>query len=125
MDNTEIIGREIERQLLKRTYNSGTNEFVVVYGRRRVGKSFLINKYFGGMFDFYMTGLYQKPKNFLLSTFAVALEEYSGKSRPVPKNWMTAMLQLKEYLSSLSAKQRILVFIAQSTGLSIDEISNL
>ena len=52
MDNTEIIGREAERQLLERTYNSGANEFVVVYGRRRVGKSFLINKYFEGMFDF-------------------------------------------------------------------------
>ena len=67
------------------------------------------------MFDFYMTGLYQKPKNFLLSTFAVALEEYSGKSRPVPKNWMTAMQQLKEYLASLSNKRRVLVFIDGST----------
>jgi hypothetical protein len=104
MDNTTIIGRKTECQLLKRTYNSGVNEFVVVYGRRRVGKSFLINKYFEGKFDFYMTGLYQKPKNFLLSTFAVALEEYSGKNRPVPKNWMTAMMQLKEYLVSLSKK---------------------
>ena len=117
MDNTEIIGREAERQLLERTYNSGANEFVVVYGRRRVGKSFLINKYFEGMFDFYMTGLYQKPKNFLLSTFAVALEEYSGKSRPVPKNWMTAMQQLKEYLASLSNKRRVLVFIDEMPWL--------
>ena len=117
MDNTEIIGREAERQLLERTYNSSANEFVVVYGRRRVGKSFLINKYFEGMFDFYMTGLYQKPKNFLLSTFAVALEEYSGKSRPVPKNWMTAMQQLKEYLASLSNKKRVLVFIDEMPWL--------
>ena len=44
MDNTEIIGREAEQQLLKRTYKSGANELEVVYGRRRGGKSDLSNK---------------------------------------------------------------------------------
>lgn len=117
MDNTEIIGREEERELLRRTYESGVNEFVVVYGRRRIGKSFLINKYFEGQFAFYMTGLYQKPKNFLLSSFAVALHEYSGIERPVPKNWMQAMTQLKEHLANQPKGKRMVVFIDEMPWL--------
>lgn len=111
MDSTEIIGREVEREILRRTYDSNENEFVVVYGRRRVGKSFLVNKYFEGMFDFYVTGLYQKPKAFQLSTFSIALAEYSGMEFPSPKCWLTAFSQLKEYLSKKSNEKRILIFI--------------
>ena len=44
-----IIGREIEIELLSRIYSSGQAEFVAVYGRRRVGKTFLIREYFEGI----------------------------------------------------------------------------
>ena len=117
MDSKEIIGREPERQLLKRTYNSGENELMVVYGRRRVGKSFLINKYFEGMFDFYMTGLYQKTRTFLLSTFADILAEHSGERQSVPKNWLEAMSQLKNYLKTKAKKKRLLIFIDEMPWL--------
>ncbi|MBO7143488.1 MAG: ATP-binding protein [Salinivirgaceae bacterium] len=117
MDSAEIIGRETEREILKRRYNSNENEFVVVYGRRRVGKSFLVNKYFEGMFDFYVTGLYQKSRDFQLSTFAIALAEYSGMDFPAPKDWLTAFSQLKEYLLKKSKEKRILIFIDEMPWL--------
>ena len=52
-----IIGREKEKAALKAYSESGVPEFLVVYGRRRIGKTFLIREYFGGKFDFHVTGL--------------------------------------------------------------------
>lgn len=53
----QIIGRQRENQLLEEIYDSPRAEFVAVYGRRRIGKTFLIDKHFGGRYDFYMTGI--------------------------------------------------------------------
>jgi len=58
----EIIGREKEKAALKQYFESGAPEFLVVFGRRRVGKTFLIREYFGGKFDFYATGLSKGTK---------------------------------------------------------------
>ena len=53
----EIIGRKNEIAELKRYYNSGRAEFVAIYGRRRVGKTFLINEVFHDDMIFHHTGL--------------------------------------------------------------------
>ena len=58
MDN--FIGREKEIRQLRQRYESSSPEMVVVYGRRRVGKTFLIRQTFNNGFDFYLTGLYKK-----------------------------------------------------------------
>lgn len=52
-----IIGRNREKDVLSKCLSSKRPEFVVVYGRRRVGKTFLIKEYFNGQFSFYATGL--------------------------------------------------------------------
>ena len=53
----KIIGRTAEKATLQRAYESGKPELVVVYGRRRVGKTFLIREFFDGKLAFYHTGL--------------------------------------------------------------------
>ena len=116
MKSSEIIGREYEIGLLDRCYASGESEFVILYGRRRVGKTYLVRKHFEGKFDFVLTGIYDKPKAIQLANFAAALEEYSGESRPVPQTWFEAFNQLKRYLSSLQ-KERQLVFIDEMPWL--------
>ena len=40
-----IVGRKKEKELLDYVMNSGQAEFVAIYGRRRVGKTFLIREY--------------------------------------------------------------------------------
>ena len=52
-----VIGREKEIEELKRRGGSGRPEFVAVYGRRRVGKTFLINETLGDNMTFHHTGL--------------------------------------------------------------------
>lgn len=53
----DIIGRKKEIAELKRCYESGRAEFVAVYGRRRVGKTFLVNEVFHDEMTFHHTGL--------------------------------------------------------------------
>ena len=54
-----IIGRKTEINELNRIMESTSSEFVMVYGRRRVGKTFLIREYFANRFSFYVTGIAQ------------------------------------------------------------------
>ena len=52
-----IIGRKEEQQILRSAVQSENSEFVAVYGRRRVGKTYLIRETFGYKFTFQHTGL--------------------------------------------------------------------
>lgn len=58
MASTSIIGRKKEIDRLQRIFNSDKSEFVAIYGRRRVGKSYLIDEAFKGKFAFNAVGIY-------------------------------------------------------------------
>lgn len=60
--NARIIGREKEQDVLKSCFESEKAELIAVYGRRRVGKTFLVKNFFREKFDFYITGIYQGSK---------------------------------------------------------------
>ena len=47
-----IIGRETEQERLMHAYDSDYSRLVIVYGRRRVGKTFLVNETFRGKLFF-------------------------------------------------------------------------
>ncbi|MGN0222718.1 MAG: ATP-binding protein, partial [Muribaculaceae bacterium] len=106
----EIIGRIAEKRLLGECMASDSSEFVAVYGRRRVGKTFLIKNYFEEKFDFYMTGSYNNSLATNLEYFRLQLMHYSQQEWPRAKSWLEAFNQLQQYLSGLK-KERVVVFI--------------
>jgi AAA+ ATPase superfamily predicted ATPase len=109
-----LIGREKERQMLLDSYGSGKPEFVAVYGRRRVGKTFLVKEQFRGELAFYTTGIMNSTARRQLQTFMDSLREYSGEDYPAAKDWFDAFKHLKTHLRALIEKQpgkRLLVFI--------------
>ena len=53
----EIIGRNEELGRLKKYYKSGRAEFIAIYGRRRVGKTYMVNTHFDNNFIFSTTGI--------------------------------------------------------------------
>lgn len=110
MTKNSIIGRKKETALLNDLCTSSKAEFIAVYGRRRIGKTFLIDKTFGERYDFYMTGIYEGSKKEQLSNFKHQFEKYSGKEIKQPKSWMDAFFYLEEYLETLKHKSRILIF---------------
>jgi len=105
-----IIGREKEQEILQRCMQSGKPEFVAVYGRRRIGKTYLVRQFFHEQFDFYTTGIYEGTRQEQLDVFCNQLNHYSGAAFPKVDNWFDAFNQLKTYLLQLR-KQRIVVFI--------------
>ena len=71
-----LIGREAELKLLNEYINSDKSEFIAVYGRRRVGKTFLIRKAVEDHFAFFMTGMNGVAKGEQLVNFSIALQKY-------------------------------------------------
>lgn len=113
----KILGRKREISELNRIYESGKAEFVVIYGRRRVGKTFLIRELYKDKLAFYHTALspielnnddLQKKQ---LISFASSLSKYGQSVDNLPKNWMDAFEMLIELLESKGTEQRQVVFI--------------
>ena len=107
---TSILGRKHEQDLIREYYQSPKAELVAVYGRRRVGKTYLVKQFFNNDFDFYFTGSFETPRSTQLTLFKKELERYSGRKHLKPKDWYEAFEALREYLSSLH-KERIVVFL--------------
>lgn len=95
-----IIGRNIEQKKLERLVLSRKPEFLVVYGRRRVGKTYLIKNYFKEEFSFYSTGVKNIKIKEELKIFYTALKKYSYKGSNTPKDWFEAFSMLEELLES-------------------------
>ena len=116
-DIGKIIGRQREIALLQEIYESPKVEFVAVYGRRRIGKTYLIDKMFEDKYDFYMTGIYEGTRKEQLTNFAHQLEVYSKIEQKVPKDWMEALFMLRKYIETLRHKKRIVLFIDEMPWL--------
>lgn len=91
---------------------SNRSELVIVYGRRRIGKTFLIDEFFKGKYDFTYVGGHNLSTRIQLRNFAKALKLAMGEraARPL-KDWFDAFDVLEEYLSSLPSDRKKLVFV--------------
>lgn len=110
MVTNDIIGREKELHILSNICKEKEARLVAVYGRRRVGKTYLVKQFFHDEFDFFFTGSFETPMRVQLALFNDTLHRYSNQRFPVPKNWFEAFGQLRDYLSNIR-KERIVVFL--------------
>ena len=107
----KIVGRVEEQRLLESCYASNKPEFIVVYGRRRVGKTFLIRETFQGRFCFRFTGYANVTRERQLFRFNTALREFSGKDYPQAKDWFVAFDQLRSLIEESQIGGRKVVFL--------------
>ena len=110
MAREKIIGRHAECGRLEKCTNEKQAQLIIVYGRRRVGKTFLINQFFEGRFDFKLTGAYAQSKEIQLRYFSAELNRQSKMDRSVPKDWIQAFELLRDYLASLPPEEKHVVF---------------
>ena len=94
-----MVGREAEQQILDDCLHSPRPEFLVVYGRRRVGKTYLIREFFREGFSFYATGVAGSKTRDQLKFFNNALQEYGCPQKRIPEDWMEAFSRLKAVLN--------------------------
>ena len=109
MDN-KFIGRKDELQFLQRIAQSGHAEFVAVYGRRRVGKTRLIQHFFNKSFDFEASGIIDGNRAEQLYSFTRSLIA-AGYDGAQPTIWLEAFDALKDTLQSKRHDGRLVIYI--------------
>lgn len=106
----DLIGRKDEIQRLNSCMQEDRAQLILLYGRRRIGKTFLINEYFHGRFDFKITGSYKEKKNLQLYNFAEELSGHTGETVHTPESWPAAFQLLRRYLSTLPEQEKCVLF---------------
>lgn len=106
-----VIGRKEEIEKLKRAYDSDRSEFVVVYGRRRIGKTFLIRETFDYKFTFQYSGVFKISNQKQLEVFHRNLiEQGLDPTENPPKDWFEAFFLL-QHLILKSKDTRKVIFL--------------
>jgi uncharacterized protein len=105
-----LIGREKEKAILLDAFRSDESEFVAVYGRRRVGKTYLIREAFNYQFAFQHTGILGASLREELSEFRQSLYDAGMPKAAMPKTWYEAFHLLEAFLASLPEGKKV-VFI--------------
>ena len=107
----KLIGRERECEELQWALNSNRSELVVMYGRRRVGKTFLVRRFFNDSYTFHYVGAHKQSKKVQLQNFREALIRFSNnKEIPVLESWHDAFLRLEQYLEHCNENRKVLFF---------------
>lgn len=106
-----FVGRHEQLAELRKILDSDQPEFIAVYGRRRVGKTFLVREAASNNFAFYFTASHEVSKIEQLTNFILQLRKYSGdETIEVPKSWFTAFDLLSRYLDSLPKNMNKILF---------------
>ncbi len=105
-----FVGRQNEIKRILNTNKSQKSEFIAVYGRRRVGKTYLIRNTFDKKISFQISGLANATLKEQLENFYITLNKQSNKKEfSKPKNWLTALGQLEEFLETKRGRKIIFI----------------
>lgn len=105
-----MIGREKEFEQLNDAYDDDRSRFIAVYGRRGIGKTYLINEPFKGHILFHHVGIQDAPYKTQLSEFSASLGESGHTCETAPANWFDAFRELKRLIEE-SKEPRKVIFI--------------
>ncbi len=119
----QIIGREREQEVLNKIMASDKAEFLAIYGRRRVGKTFLIYEHLKKHIGFSFSGAFEEPTKVQLGNFFreyIRLTKGQRETDP-PKDWGTAFSYLTDYLYEVQhqTNQKTVVFIDEMPWLDV------
>jgi len=127
MKYSTVIGREKEIETLERIYKSSKSEFVAIYGRRRVGKSYLVSEVFSKKIVFKAVGTYIKDGDKNNETYrrlqldhfydSLVMAGLDASTYKRPSNWREAFLYLRCLLTSVKAKRKV-IFIDELPWLA-------
>lgn len=116
-----IFGRVEEIKILERLIASSSPEFLAIYGRRRVGKTYLIHEFFKdkGIY-FCVTGTQKSSKQSQLHKFYRELQNMfkSSNENHEPKNWDDALFALKEAICKIDKTKKVIIFFDELPWLA-------
>ena len=109
-----IVGRTFEKQILFDALHSHRSELIAVYGRRRIGKTYLIREFFGKKIIFSFTGLSSGRMTEQIKNFTLKLNEVTNefKKEKQANDWLEAFSYLKTFLKGIKeSKKKKVIFI--------------
>ena len=107
----KLIGRKKEIETLKSLLNSNKSEFIAIYGRRRVGKTFLIRSAFNQQFTFQVTALANSTLSQQLTNFHIALQKvYPAIEHSASTDWFSSFQKLIAYIEGKKEERKIIFF---------------
>ena len=116
-----IIGRHKEKKQLEKAYKSKESEFIVVYGRRRVGKTYLIREFFSGKEDLFIqvTGVDKGGLKTQLAKFTEAISKTFFNDAPleIPSSWDNAFKLLDKQITT-NQRKKVIIFIDELPWLA-------
>ena len=106
----KLVGRKSEKKILLDALQSSRSELLVVYGRRRVGKTFLVRTVYREHIVLEISGIYKASLRNQLLKFHLTLSNLMPSARK-PKNWIEAFFGLELYLNEIQGRKKKVVFI--------------
>ena len=106
-----LIGRADEQIRLKKHYLSEKSEFVALFGRRRVGKTFLIKSLFESDLVFYAVGLQEGDMAQQIVNFNNEIVNFGGKAYKPAATWTEAFANLTSLIESSAKKSKKVIFL--------------
>ncbi len=108
-----LISRARECAELQRCLESDRSELVIVHGRRRIGKTYLIDNFFHNKFDFSFVGEYKTATKVQIQDFVLAIQRYSKAKQKLRgiTSWYDAFHALEDYLETLPDNHKKVIFI--------------
>ncbi|MFK7907843.1 MAG: ATP-binding protein [Chitinophagales bacterium] len=109
----QLIGRVEEKETFKHCLDRTESKLIALYGRRRVGKTFLVRQYFGTRIRFEVAGLYNGEMSDQLTHFAATLAKYGWLEAALhlPLSWKDAFDMLERFIDSLKDDQKKVIFL--------------
>jgi len=107
-----LIGRKASKENLKSCMDATQSCLVAVYGRRRIGKTYLIRQYFAESTVFDITGLHNGTMSDQLLHFRNTLIKAGYRDAiEVPKTWLSAFYMLENYVDTLKGRKKKVIFL--------------
>lgn len=116
----KLIGREVEKRILQEALESHAPELIALFGRRRVGKTFLVRQYYAGYIAFEFTGTREAKLSQQLQNFTKVLGKAAGNDKlyRVPDNWSDAFDLLTHFLTPKMQQGKAVVFFDEFPWLN-------
>lgn len=105
-----LVSRDKEKGILLDALNSEEAQFIAVYGRRRVGKTYLVRQTYGNLFTFEHSGLAQGGRKEQIQAFTASIRRAGLNVKEKPVNWLDAFELLKDLIQNSDSEKKV-VFI--------------
>ncbi len=107
-----MVGRKLQIDTMTELLGLQKSYFAAVTGRRRVGKTYLIDEVYENYICFRVTGIQNAAQKAQIVNFIQKLAEYSNiPIVTIPQNWQQVFILLKKYLESLPKNKKQVIFI--------------